>query len=498
MCFLESRTLLLCYHEYITGTMRAELIHASVYILRKRSRERYTKLNRCVRELQRTQRMVEDLVHDLSERVEMLTNTKIDIFAEDENEFDDDEGYKSDDTNSDRDQDGDDGEGGADDEKNADGDAKSSIKKKKNERVDDVALNIDPKQHVEDSKADSTGPTAAAKSSDSKNKEQQDDDDDEEEEEQSESKDKISAGVAATSKALTGLASKVFKRDVDKKDEFKESARVIQQFQDELNSTVAELQAERILRDSNEKNGDGTDEEEKEKDDDEDDDVEQVDQKNSKSNNSTSSETQNWKEFGFTREFMKRWQTLNRKNPIDQSWDTLNSNLQKNVQRHEGQDGADDTESEKNDENNKTKKQEGSSSSTDSKKSSSGKSTKKEGSKSGWRKWVPFASNRTSDDVQVDDYDESDAEDETLPDLLNLDQINELWEKKDDEWREYLAMNRPESLIKKRIEVEWEDGFESGVITQFNRHTRKHTVQYDDGELRKYDLRRKNYRFLIG
>ena len=61
--------------------MRAELIHASVYILRKRSRERYTKLNRCVRELQRTQRMVEDLVHDLSERVEMLTNTKIDIFA---------------------------------------------------------------------------------------------------------------------------------------------------------------------------------------------------------------------------------------------------------------------------------------------------------------------------------------------------------------------------------------------------------------------------------
>ena len=478
--------------------MRAELIHASVYILRKRSRERYTKLNRCVRELQRTQRMVEDLVHDLSERVEMLTNTKIDIFAEDENEFDD-EGYKSDDTNSDSDQDGDDGEGGADDEKNADGDAKSSIKKKKNERVDDVALNIDPKQHVEDSKADSTGPAAAAKSSDSKDKEQQDDD---EKDEQSESKDKISAGMAATSKALTGLASKVFKRDVDKKDKFKESARVIQQFQDELNSTVAELQAERIVRDTNEKNGDDTDEEEKEeeKDDDEDDDDdEQVDQNNPKSN-STSSETQNWKEIGFTREFMKRWQTLNRKNPIDQSWDTLNSNLQKNIQRHEGQDGADDTESEKNDENNKTKKQEGSNS-TDSNKNSSGNSTKKKGSKSKWRKFIPFASNRTSDDVQVDedDYDESDdAEDETLPDLLNLDQINELWEKKDDEWREYLAMNRPEALIKKRIQVEWEDGFESGTITQFNRHTRQHTVQYDDGELRKYDLRRKNYRFLIG
>ena len=289
---------------------------------------------------------------------------------------------------------------------------------------------------------------------------------------------------------------------MDKKDKFKESARVIQQFQDELNSTVAELQAERIVRDTNEKNGDDTDEEEKEEekddDDEDDDDDEQVDQNNPKSN-STSSETQNWKEIGFTREFMKRWQTLNRKNPIDQSWDTLNSNLQKNVQRHEGQDGADDTESEKNDENNKTKKQEGSSS-TDSNKSSSGNSTKKKGSKSKWRKFIPFASNRTSDDVQVDedDYDESDAEDETLPDLLNLDQINELWEKKDDEWREYLAMNRPESLIKKRIEVEWEDGFESGVITQFNRHTRKHTVQYDDGELRKYDLRRKNYRFLIG
>ena len=238
----------------------------------------------------------------------MLTNTKIDIFAEDENEFDD-EGYKSDDTSSDRDQDDDDGEGGADDEKNADGDAKSSIKKKKNERVDDVALNIDPKQHVEDSKADSTGPAAAAKSSDSKDKEQQDDD---EKDEQSESKDKISAGMAATSKALTGLASKVFKRNVDKKDKFKESARVIQQFQDELNSTVAELQAERIVRDTNEKNGDDTDEE-KDDDDDEDDDDEQVDQNNPKSN-STSSETQNWKEIGFTREFMKRWQTLNRKN----------------------------------------------------------------------------------------------------------------------------------------------------------------------------------------
>ena len=40
----------------------------------------------------------------------------------------------------------------------------------------------------------------------------------------------------------------------------------------------------------------------------------------------------------------------------DQSWDTLNSNLQKNVHHHESQDGAGDTESQnkkKNDENNK-------------------------------------------------------------------------------------------------------------------------------------------------
>ena len=53
-----------------------------------------------------------------------------------------------------------------------------------------------------------------------------------------------------------------------------------------------------------------------------------------------------------------------------------------------------------------------------------------------------------------------------------------------------------ESLIKNnKVGGRW---FESGVATQFNRHTRKHTVQYDDGELRKYDLRRKNYRFVIG
>ena len=44
-------------------------------------------------------------------------------------------------------------------------------------------------------------------------------------------------------KTLEGLTSKVFKRNVDKKDKFKESARD-STISNELNSTVAELQNE--------------------------------------------------------------------------------------------------------------------------------------------------------------------------------------------------------------------------------------------------------------
>ena len=494
--------------QWNTRTMRAELIHASVYILRKRDRDRFVKLNRCVRELQRTQRIVEDLVHDLSERVESLTNTKIDIVVGDDDEVDDDEVDDVDDEQEnfrdDKDRNNED-EKKAHEEEDDNHDAKVGSKKKKmSEKSGDVALNIDPK-NTEDSKADSTSPAVTdiddddgTKSSDSKDNEIRSSSSSG----SRNSKHRRGNKKTGVAKALlSGLTSNLFQRNTDKnkKDKFKESARVIQQFQDELNSTVAELQADRILRDAHEKNeGDKSDDEENdsEKKDHDDDDRSSNDLKssNTASNSNSTTGTQNWKEFGFSREFMKKWQTINRNDPIDQSWDTLNTKLQKHVQGTGTGDayGVEDTTTNVDSQNNVTK--------DDNKKKDVDDSDNTEKKKSGWRKFVPFIGNRTDgDEGEVEDEDEdTDMEENTLPDLLNLDQINMLWEKKDDEWREYLVLNRPECLINKRIEVQWEDGFEAGIITQFNRHTRKHTVQYDDGELRRYDLRRKKYRFLIG
>ena len=495
--------------EWNTRTNRAELIHASVYIFRKRSRDRFAKLNRCVRELQSTQRIAEDLIYDLSEKVESLTTTKLAIEDDDDDDFklnDDDDDHDDNDDDDEQEEEDEDADGtvGGEFEK-ADtnsmigrGDAKKKVasddvtndydskigRKEKDVASISSSKNVslsmgDRKNDVEDSKADSSGVTSTSSSSsasmkDSKAKERED------------RKAEQSKTPSATKKVLSGMASnltaKMFNRNGEKKkkDKFTESARQIQEFQDELNSTVAELQAERLARDENDLDHDL----------DNDDDDDGDDEEDGTNTNKTSSEVQNWKEFKFSREFMKRWKTVNKNDPIDQSWDTLNTKLKKHEHRETNLDGSGETEGrgssqQKNKDETQKEKNE---------------SKQKKTKRSGWRRFVPFVPNSTDPEKYEGEEDEKseESEEDTLPDLLNLDQINDLWDMKDHEWREYLAMNRPETLINKRIEVEWEDGYESGTITQFNRNTRKHTVQYDDGELRKYDLRRKNYRFLIG
>ena len=46
--------------------------------------------------------------------------------------------------------------------------------------------------------------------------------------------------------------------------------------------------------------------------------------------------------------------------------------------------------------------------------------------------------------------------------------------------------------IGKRLKVQWSKGkWYAGVITEYNERTGKHTVLYDDGEVKEYNLAKK-------
>jgi hypothetical protein len=56
---------------------------------------------------------------------------------------------------------------------------------------------------------------------------------------------------------------------------------------------------------------------------------------------------------------------------------------------------------------------------------------------------------------------------------------------------------RPTTLIGKRVQVKWaREKWYQGTVTSYDCATRKHTVTYDDGDNRSYNLRRKTIEWL--
>jgi hypothetical protein len=55
----------------------------------------------------------------------------------------------------------------------------------------------------------------------------------------------------------------------------------------------------------------------------------------------------------------------------------------------------------------------------------------------------------------------------------------------------------PDSLVGKRVEMEWSQGkVYKGKVTRYSAHTRVHTVLYDDGEEKYYDMFSKTFRLV--
>ena len=51
-----------------------------------------------------------------------------------------------------------------------------------------------------------------------------------------------------------------------------------------------------------------------------------------------------------------------------------------------------------------------------------------------------------------------------------------------------------EVLKGRSIDIKWQEGWYRGTVTQWNPHTGLHTIEYDDGTLCKYKMRRKLWR----
>jgi hypothetical protein len=69
------------------------------------------------------------------------------------------------------------------------------------------------------------------------------------------------------------------------------------------------------------------------------------------------------------------------------------------------------------------------------------------------------------------------------------------WSEMSNERRLKKIYARPELLKMKHIDVLWEDGWYRGTVTQYNSYTKEHTVEYDDGELRRFKHTRKRWKF---
>eukprot|EP00939_MAST-03C_sp_MAST-3C-sp1_P004472 g4472.t1 len=448
--------------EWDGRTLRGELLHASAYAFRSRSTRRLSSLGDCVQSVRRSQRIMENLVASIHERVSTMSAVVLDVSDEEEEEEEEEVAINED--------------------------------EEKANLHDAVAISRSARTGISKISA-APGGKAAAASDTSSSRSISDEgaiSNSKSIVEPKKSKKKNYLLKSGTKKFLDGLGgvSSTVTSESKREKKFIDSARNIQSFQDELNATIAELEAERMSKAGGARDLSSTD------------DRGEVDAADAIAAVETSGASKKWANFEFESDFLKKWAALNRNNPVDKSWDTLDNKFRSNRPVAGPDDG---------DANRSSGAAVGASNTGSDSTSSSNSTDRRRGGgilsmfKFGRRR----AAKRVGDDgaIEKDENAESGeiggvhsgdaANANELPDLWSVDHINAAWAFEDEEWRDYVAQNRPEALKGKRIEVRWEEGYQSGTITQYNPHTQRHRVEYDDGELRLYDLRRKKYRFLM-